>query len=306
MEAITRNAVRALLALMAALVAIVAVRASAQSPAAIDSLPGVECAYSPAAGAEICGVELAPGMRVEAPRAAWLPHPDLDGFDVNHGDTQLSVRFCPGSVAAGTLLSRHAARDPALTAAADSLPVGVREPAAAAHHARPRPRREPHGRRPRALERPDGDAEPGAEVRNPSHGHGRDLGADSGARLPEALDRRRADDLRGGRRAPLLLLRRRVRLPVRQAEFGRFRRGPGLRFQPAGRRIGFRLRRGAGQRRVVRERPQRRRRGIRDRAEAGEGAGRRRGGRPRPSRSRSMPTAGSRSRRCARSASSST
>ncbi len=101
MEAITRYTVRALLALLAVLVAIVAVRASAQATAAIDSLPGVECAYSPAAGGEICGVELAPGMRVEAPRTAWLLHPDQGGFDVNHGDTQLTVRFCPGSVAAG-------------------------------------------------------------------------------------------------------------------------------------------------------------------------------------------------------------
>jgi hypothetical protein len=101
MEAITRYTVRALLALTAIAVAIVAVRASAQAGAAIDSLPGIECAYSPAAGGDVCGVELAPGMRVEAPRAAWTTHPDLDGFDVNHGDTQLSVRFCPGSVAAG-------------------------------------------------------------------------------------------------------------------------------------------------------------------------------------------------------------
>jgi hypothetical protein len=101
MEAITRYTVRALLALVAALVAIVAVRASAQAPAAIDSLPGVECAFSPAAGGEVCGVELAPGMRVEAPRAAWLTHPDLDGFEMKDGPVELSVRFCPGSVAAG-------------------------------------------------------------------------------------------------------------------------------------------------------------------------------------------------------------
>jgi len=100
MEAITRYTVRALLALVAVLVAIVAVRASAQAPTAIDSFPGIECA--PAAGGDVCGVELAPGMRVEAPRTAWTSHPDLDGFDVNHGDTQLTVRFCPGSVAAGT------------------------------------------------------------------------------------------------------------------------------------------------------------------------------------------------------------
>lgn len=102
MEAITRYTVRALLALLAALVAIVAVRASAQAPTAIDAFPGIECAFSPAVGSDVCGVELAPGMRVEAPRTAWAPHPDLDGFDVNHGDTHMTVRFCPGSLAAGT------------------------------------------------------------------------------------------------------------------------------------------------------------------------------------------------------------
>jgi hypothetical protein len=86
MEAITRFTVRALLALMAIAVAIVAVRASAQAPVAIDDFPGIACAYSPAAGGDVCGVELAPGLRVEAPRAAWAPHLDLDGFDVNHGE----------------------------------------------------------------------------------------------------------------------------------------------------------------------------------------------------------------------------
>ncbi len=100
MESITRYAVRALLALTAVLVAIVAMRASAQTPSAIDAFPGIECAFTPAAGGDVCGVELAPGLRVEAPRAAWTPHLDLGGFDVNHGDTQLSVRYCPGSVAA--------------------------------------------------------------------------------------------------------------------------------------------------------------------------------------------------------------
>ena len=103
MESITRYAVRALLALMAVLVAMVAMRASAQAASAIDALPGIECAFAPAAGGDVCGVELAPGLRVEAPRAAWATHPDLGGFDVNHGDTQLSVRFCPGSVAADEL-----------------------------------------------------------------------------------------------------------------------------------------------------------------------------------------------------------
>ena len=100
MEAIARFAVRALLALTAILVALLAFRASAQAAGAIDSMPGVACA--PAAGGDVCGVELAPGMRVEAPRSAWSLHPDLEGFDVNDGDTQLTVRFCPGSVAAGS------------------------------------------------------------------------------------------------------------------------------------------------------------------------------------------------------------
>jgi len=101
METISRYLVRTVLAMLAALVALVAVRASAQAPAAIDAFPGIDCALA-AAGGEVCAIELAPGVRVEAPRAAWLPHLDRNGFDVNHGDTQLSVRFCPGSVAAGT------------------------------------------------------------------------------------------------------------------------------------------------------------------------------------------------------------
>jgi hypothetical protein len=40
-------------------------------------------------------------MPISAPPEAWLPHVDLNGFDVSHGELNLSVRFCPGSVAAG-------------------------------------------------------------------------------------------------------------------------------------------------------------------------------------------------------------
>jgi hypothetical protein len=102
MEAFTRYTVRVLLALVASLVALAAVRASAQGPEAIDAFPGVQCSFDAALGGDLCAAELAPGMRVEAPRSAWLPHPDRNGFDVAYGETQLDVRFCPGSVASGT------------------------------------------------------------------------------------------------------------------------------------------------------------------------------------------------------------
>ena len=224
MGTLARHTLRVLLTLVAAVVALVAVRASAQAPGAIDAFPGIECAFEATAGGEICAVELAPGMRVEAPRAAWLTHPDSGGFDVNHGDTHLSVRYCPGSVAAGrfcldTLRGTQRSELPRIPFL--SAFVSAR---AAAHHARPRPRREPTGRHPRSFERSRGDAESESQVSDLSHTQLGGLGAGPRARLPQALDRRRADDVRGGRRAPLLLLRGQVRVSVqRQAEAGEFR-----------------------------------------------------------------------------------
>jgi hypothetical protein len=98
METAARRIAQLALVLFAALVALAAARiATAQS--ALDAVPGVRCAYDAALGEDLCVLPIGPGVELDAPRSAWLPRPD--GFDVAFGDTQIELRLCPGSVAAG-------------------------------------------------------------------------------------------------------------------------------------------------------------------------------------------------------------
>jgi hypothetical protein len=98
METAARRIAMLALALIATLVALAAAQiASAQS--ALDAVPGIRCTYDAALGEDLCALPIGPGVEIDAPRSAWLPRPD--GFDVAFGDTQVELRLCPGSVAAG-------------------------------------------------------------------------------------------------------------------------------------------------------------------------------------------------------------